>query len=479
LYHLVSDMADGDKSEPCNGDCVLLIDDEADFVEDCATILRRLGYCCLTALSGRIGLEVYRKSQPEIVLTDLSMPEMNGLALLRSIKSVDPEAVVILITAYATIETAIEATRSGAFDYLRKPFTTAELRKVLERASEHRARKLGPSAVTARSRTLDFSAIVGSSEPVKEMFHSAACAAEGDANVILLGETGSGKEMLARTIHTNSRRAGGPFIPVDCAALPEPLLESELFGHERGAFTGAVSLQRGLLELAHGGTLFLDELEELSLSTQAKLLRTLEERQLRRLGGQTFVNLDIRIIAATNQDLLGLVALKKFRDDLFYRLNVLTIRVPPLRERGGDIPLLTDHLLQTFVRRMGKPVAGISAAALLILEQYSWPGNVRELRNVIERAVSLTAGPYLSPLDLPEELLRKSQQTRGAFRQEKRKSVENFERQSIAELLIRTQGNVTEAARMSGMDRAALHRLMRKYGIDSRAYRTSAGPEAS
>ncbi|MBI3683872.1 MAG: sigma-54-dependent Fis family transcriptional regulator, partial [Acidobacteria bacterium] len=359
-----------------------------------------------------------------------------------------------------------------------KPFTTAELRKVLERAGEHRARRLEPEASAApKSRELDFSTIVGASEAVKEMFRSAACAVQGDANVILLGETGSGKEMLARAIHTNSRRAGGPFVPLDCAALPEPLLESELFGHERGAFTGAVALQRGLLELAGSGTLFLDELEELSLATQAKLLRTLEERQARRLGGQVFVNLDIRIIAATHQDLEGMVAAKKFRDDLYYRLNVLTIRVPPLRERAGDVPVLADHFLQTFVRRTAKPVLGISAAALLVLEQYPWPGNIRELRNVIERAVSLTSEQYLSPLDLPDQLLRKSQQMRTPFRQEKKKSLENFERQSIAELLTRTLGNVTEAAKISGMDRAALHRLMRKYGIDSRAYRGQTGPD--
>jgi DNA-binding NtrC family response regulator len=475
----VSDMAGGEKPEACEGVCVLLIDDEPDFVDDCAAILRRLGYCCLTARSGRLGLEVYRESHPEIVLTDLNMPEMNGLALLRSIKGIDPGAVVILITAYATIDTAIEATRAGAFDYLRKPFTTAELRKVLERAGEHRARRLEQgAAAAAKSRELDFSAIVGASEPVKEMFRSAACAAEGGTNVVLLGETGTGKELLARAIHTSSQRAEGPFIPVDCAALPEPLLESELFGHERGAFTGAVSLQRGLLELANGGTLFLDELEELSLPTQAKLLRSLEERQVRRLGGQVFVDLNIRIIAATNQDLEGLVALKRFRDDLFYRLNVLTIRIPPLRERGSDIPLLADHFLQTFARRTGKPVAGISAAALLILEQYPWPGNIRELRNVIERAVSLTSEQYISPLDLSDQLLRKSQQMHTAFRQEKRKSVEDFERHSITELLTRTQGNVTEAAKISGMDRAALHRLMRKYGIDSRTYRGHTGQDA-
>ena len=216
----------------------------------------------------------------------------------------------------------------------------------------------------------------------------------------------------------------------------------------------------------------------MSLSTQAKLLRTLEERQVRRLGGQTFMDLDIRVIAATHQDLEGMVAAKKFRDDLFYRLNVLTIRVPLLRERAGDIPLLADHFLQTFVRRRGKPVLGISAAALLVLEQYPWPGNIRELRNVIERAVSLTSEQYISPLDLPDELLRKSQNMRVAFRQEKRKSVENFERQSITELLTRTQGNVTEAAKISGMDRAALHRLMRKYGIDSRTYRDGTGEDS-
>lgn len=307
------------------------------------------------------------------------------------------------------------------------------------------------------------------------MFRTAAFAARGDANVILTGETGSGKEMLARAIHINSARAAGPYVPLDCAALPDALLESELFGHERGAFTGAVVQQRGLLELAHHGTLFLDELEELSLTTQAKLLRSLEERQVRRLGGQSFVNLDIRIIAATHQELSAMVANKKFREDLFYRLSVLSIRVPPLRERAGDIGLLAGHFLDTFARRTGRPVLGISEAALLILGQYPWPGNIRELRNVIERGVSITSEQYLSPLDLPDALLQTSEQLGTMFRQEKRKSVETFERQSIQEILTRTSGNVTEAARISGMDRVVLHRLIRKYGIDSRTYRDPSG----
>jgi DNA-binding NtrC family response regulator len=448
-------------------------------VDDCAAILRRLGYDCVSASSGKLGLAAYHQCRPQIVLTDLSMPEMDGLALLRSIKKLDPGAMVILITAYASIDTAIDATRAGAFDYLRKPFTTAELHKVLQRCGEHRERRLEFGAASAaRQRRLDFSAIVGCSEPTQELIRNATCAAQGDASVILTGETGTGKELLARAIHANSLRSGGPYIPVDCTALPEPLLESELFGHERGAFTGAIALQRGLLELSHGGTLFLDELEELSLPTQAKLLRVLEERQVRRLGGQTFVNLDIRIIAATHQDLSRLVAAKKFRSDLFYRLNVLSIRVPPLRERPGDMALLADHFLQTFVRRAGRPVLGISEGALLILQQYPWPGNVRELRNVIERAVSITKEPYISPLDLPDEILSKSQQMPVPFQHEKRRNVEIFERQNITELLTRTQGNVTEAAKLCGMDRAALHRLMRKYRIESRLYRTPPGTES-
>ena len=444
-------MAGGEKSEIGDRICVLLVDDEADFVDDCAAILRRLGYCCLAARSGKQGLEVFRQSRPEIVLTDLKMPEMDGLTLLKSLKTIDPEAVVILITAYATVDTAIQATREGAFDYLRKPFTTAELREVLKRAGEHRTRRLHPGAAAeAEVRPMQFSAIAGASEPVKEMLRHAACAARGDVNVVLLGETGTGKELLAKAIHANSARAAGRFVPVDCAALPEPLLESELFGHERGAFTGAVSLQRGLLELANGGTLFMDELGEMALPTQAKLLRSLEERQVRRVGGHEFVDLDLRIIAATHQKLEELVATRKFREDLYYRLNVLAIQLPPLRERAGDVPLLAEHFVQTFCRRVGRSVLDISSAARLILEQYAWPGNVRELRNVIERAVSIASGRQISPLDLPEELLRGSHQTRPGFLQGKRQTVETFERQSIGDLLSRTQGNVTEAARMAG-----------------------------
>ncbi|MEK7408141.1 MAG: sigma-54 dependent transcriptional regulator [Acidobacteriota bacterium] len=473
-------MAVTQRGETSCSVCVLLIDDEADFVHDCAAILGRLGYCCLTASSGRLGLEVFRQSRPPIVLTDLKMAETDGLALLRSIKSLCPETVVILITAYATIDTAIEATRAGAFDYLRKPFSSGELRTILQRACEHRARLSQPDAMLAdRAASMDFSAITGASEPVREMLRGATCAAQGDATVLLVGETGTGKEMLAKAIHANSLRARGPFIPVDCAALPEPLLESELFGHERGAFTGAVALKRGLLELANGGTLFLDEIGELSLSTQVKLLRSLEERQIRRVGGQDLVGLDIRIMAATHQKLAEMVAARKFREDLYYRLNVLTIALPPLRERAGDIPLLANHFLQAFAQRTKKKVLGVSAAAVMVLEHYAWPGNVRELRNVVERAVSITAEEYLSPLDLPEELLRQSHEMRPAFRQEKRRSVETFERQGIAELLTRTRGNVTEAARIAGMDRAAFHRLMRKYGIDSRGYRPQAIPDRS
>jgi DNA-binding NtrC family response regulator len=411
------------------------------------------------------------------VLTDLKMAEIDGLALLRSIKSLDPETVVILTTAYATIDTAIEATRAGAFDYLRKPFTTEELRTILQRACEHRERLSQQDGPAPRAATMDFSAIVGASEAMKDMLRSAVCAAQGDASALLLGETGTGKELLAKAIHANSLRARRPFIPVDCAALPEPLLESELFGHERGAFTGAVTLQRGLLELANGGTLFLDEIGELSLSTQVKLLRSLEERQIRRVGGHDFVGLDIRIMAATHQKLDEMVAARKFRDDLYYRLNVLAIRLPPLRERAGDIPLLAGHFLHACAKRAKARVLGISSAALLVLEQYFWPGNVRELRNVVERAVSITGEEYISPLDLPDELLRESREMRSAFRQEKRRSVENFERQSIAELLTRTRGNVTEAARIAGMDRAAFHRLLRKYAIDSRGYRPQAAPD--
>ncbi|MBI5280639.1 MAG: sigma-54-dependent Fis family transcriptional regulator [Candidatus Solibacter usitatus] len=471
-------MALAQKVEASSDVCVLLIDDEADFVDDCAAILRRLGYCCLTAASGAIGLEVFRQARPPVVLTDLKMAETDGLTLLRAIKALAPDTIVILITAYATIETAIAATRAGAFDYLRKPFTTEELRTILQRAFEYRDRMTRPErAASDRTATMDFSTIIGASEPVKEMVRTAACAAQGDANVLLLGETGTGKEMLAKAIHANSARARGPFIPVDCAALPEPLLESELFGHERGAFTGAVSQQRGLLELANGGTLFLDEVGELSLFTQVKLLRSLEERQIRRVGGHDFVGLDIRIMAATHQKLEEMMAARRFRDDLYYRLNVLAIRLPPLRERPGDIPLLARHYLDACARRANARVLGISAAALLVLEQYPWPGNVRELRNVIERAVSISSEQYLSPLDFPEELLRESRNIGAGFRHEKRRNVESFERQSVAELLTRTKGNVTEAAKVAGMDRAAFHRLMRKYGIDSRGYRSQPAPE--
>lgn len=453
----------------------MVIDDEEDMLENCRRLLMPLGYEVVTFLNGEQALAVLRQEKPDVVLTDLKMPRLDGMAILRAAKDYDPDIMVIFFTAYATIESAVKAIKNGAYDYIPKPFTASQLHLVIERALQQRNlmeenRELRRQLQEHHS----FNQLIGKSNAMQHVIRLAIKVARTDASVLISGESGTGKELLARAIHASSRRAGKPFIPVDCSSLPPTLLESELFGYEKGSFTGATRTKPGIFELAHTGTLFLDEIGNLDINLQAKLLRVLQEGEVRRIGGTHLIQVDFRLIAATNVDLNKAMQEKTFREDLFYRLNVISLTLPPLRERLEDIPLLAVHFLGKFNLMYDKQVKGISSQTLQLLQNYHWPGNVRELQNVLERAVALTENDFIMPEDLPEQfrsLVRGTgddeQATMGgsSFAAAKKKCIANFERQYLLRLLEQHGGNISEAARTARMDRKTLYRLLAKHNL--------------
>ena len=452
---------------------ILVIDDEEDMLENCSRILDRLGYEPLLESEGEKGVGRFEHEHPMVTLTDLRMPGMDGLEVLRTIRRIDPEALVILFTAFATVETAVEAVKEGAFDYIPKPFSADQLQLVIERAlTQRRLLEENRRLREQLTETYRFENIVGRSRPMAQVFDLIKKVAASEANILVVGESGTGKELIARCIHANSHRAARAFVPVDCASLPEHLLESELFGHEKGAFTGAIATRRGLFEEANGGTSFLDEVGDIPLPLQPKLLRVLQERQVRRVGGNRFIDVDVRVICATHQNLADMVQKEKFREDLYYRLNVISLPLPPLRDRSGDIPLLAYHFLRKYAVQSGKEVKGIAPETLELLEAYPWPGNVRELQNVIERAVVLAEGEMVTPTELPANL-RLPQKVPTAMvadhlslKKAKQQWVEAFEREYLIALLKKHQGNISQAAKTAGVDRKTIHRLLKRYRIE-------------
>jgi len=453
---------------------ILVIDDEEDMLENCRRILDRLGYESLLESDGAQGVLRFEHEHPVVTLTDLRMPGMDGLEVLRTIRRLDREALVILFTAFATVETAVEAVKEGAFDYVPKPFSADQLQLVIERAlMQRRLLEENRRLREQLTETYRFENIVGRSRPMLQVYDLIKKVAASEANILIFGESGTGKELIARCVHANSPRAARAFVPVDCASLPEHLLESELFGHEKGAFTGAIAMRRGLFEEADGGTSFLDEVGDIPLPLQAKLLRVLQERQVRRVGGNRFLDVDVRVISATHQNLAGMVQEGRFREDLYYRLNVISIPLPPLRDRFGDIPLLAYHFLRKYAAQSGKNVKGIAPETLELLEAYPWPGNVRELQNVIERAVVLAEGETITPAELPASL-RLPQKVPAeivadhlSLKKAKRQWVEAFEREYLIALLNKHQGNISQAAKTAGVDRKTIHRLIKRYRIAS------------
>jgi DNA-binding NtrC family response regulator len=452
---------------------VLIVDDEPDVVANWARLLGREDYTCITTTEGAQALTLLETERPDVVLTDLKMPEVEGMQILARALEVDPDVVVIMITGHGSVESAVEAMRAGAFDYLLKPLPSNDvLRLAVHRAVERRRlieenRRLREPLAPRTG----FDHIVGKSSAMTAVFELVRRAARSEANILIQGESGTGKELIARAIHAQSARAAEVFVPVDCASLPDALLESELFGHERGAFTGADRTKPGMIEVADRGTLFLDEIGELPKTLQSKLLRTLQERQIRRVGGTKFVNVDIRLVSATNRDTAELVRKGEFRDDLFYRINVVTIVLPPLRDRAGDVGLLAHHFLRRYGRNRERPLEGIEPEALARLEAHAWPGNVRELQNVIERACALTDGPVILTRDLPDHVRGRGASAPAVPGQDlplaraREAWLQAFAQGYLTDLLRRHGGNISQAAKTAGVDRKTLHRLLAKHGI--------------
>jgi DNA-binding NtrC family response regulator len=441
---------------------ILVVDDDADMRELAQDVLKDRGHQVTTAGSGEEAFKCLAEADYFVVLTDLRMKGMQGLELLAQIKRDYPDINVILMTGFGSVETAVEAMKHGASDYLTKPVKKDELVRVVERVLRETALRREVNRLRKEvHKEYSFHQILGKSKAIQAVFELIRRVADSPTNVLITGESGTGKELVAKAIHYNSSRKEAPFVPVNCAAIPEQLLESELFGHMRGAFTDAKTDKRGLFEEAQKGTLFLDEISELPLMLQAKILRAIQEREIRRVGATKPVSVDVRIIAATNLNLGEEVKHKRFREDLYYRLNVIELKLPPLRERLEDIPLLVAAFLKKCSEAAGKEIKGVSESALAMLMDYAWPGNVRELENVIERAVTLTRGEKVSPDDLPLAV----QGARGDRRvldeaAEKSLPLHEIEKEYIKKILDKTGGNKYQAAHALGIDRKTLYRKL-------------------
>ena len=445
---------------------VLIVDDEAGSRQGLSELVRGWGYETDTAADGVEGLARAESFRPQVVIADLVMPRMDGLGLLSGLVSELDRLAVVMLTAKGSIGTAVEAMKIGAFDYLTKPVDTQQLRQVLERAVERNA---AYEEVERYKRNLEtsgrFGSMVGTSDTMKELYELMSQVAPSAASVFIVGESGTGKEMVARTLHELSARKENEFVALNCAAIPETLLESEIFGHEKGAFTGAEGRRRGLFEQAHGGTLFLDEVAEMAPATQVKLLRVLEERSFRRLGGAEEIRVDVRILAATNRDPREALDAGDLREDLYYRVNVFTLELPALRNRIEDVPMLVDAFVHDFNARTGKALKGIDDEAVEGLKAYHWPGNVRELRNVIERAVIIAKSDVLRREDLPPSVLepKKEPAPKGGVELPVGTTVEQAEKNLILKTLESTGQNKTRAAEILGISLKTLHNKLKKY----------------
>jgi len=458
---------------------VLIVDDEPNLRKILAAQLSRDGYDVLTAEDGERGLAQLREHHIDLVITDLKMPGVDGMTLLKRALEEEPELPVVMITAHGTIDTAVEALKRGAFDFVTKPFDKDEVRQIVAKALKTRELGGADATSTPASRGARFG-IIGSSPGIAELYAILERVADTPTTVLITGESGTGKELVARALHEHSSRKDKPFIKVNCAAIPKELIESELFGYERGAFTGAVASKPGRFELANGGTLFLDEIGEIPIEMQVKLLRALQESEFERVGGIKTIRVDVRLVAATNRDLKRLISSGTFREDLFYRLNVVPIRLPALRERTTDIALLVEHFLVKFNERLKKRVESVHREALDLLLAYPWPGNIRELENVVERAVLFCDTHELNVSDLPPDVrgiaaltnvplpdadLQAALASEGGLKEHVKVAMSRLERELVSRALQQTGGNVTHAARLLKISRKGLQLKMKELGL--------------
>jgi len=450
---------------------ILVVDDEESMRHMLSLILKREGYEVHAVGQAREALDLVDTQTFDFILLDVVMPEMDGLELLRALKEKEVESTVIMMSAYGNLDTAVEAMKRGAYDYVSKPFKPDEILLALRKAEEREnLRRENLRLRQEVRRDYSFGNIVGKSEKMQQVFEAIKKISDYKASVLIMGESGTGKEMVARSIHYNSSRSNGPFVAVNCGAIPETLLESELFGHERGAFTDAKREKRGSFEMAHQGTLFLDEIGETTLSAQVKLLRVLQEGEVKRLGSERSIFVDVRIIAATIRDLSKAVAEGKFRDDLFYRLNVLPLHLPPLRERKEDIPLLVDHFIHKYNQHHQLEIRGVTEEAMARLLEYAWPGNVRELENIIERSMILSQGERIEASCLPSEVLGGRVSWKREIWGEEysiKRAARVMEEELIRKALQKTKGNRTQAARILEISHPALLSKIKEYGIEA------------
>jgi DNA-binding NtrC family response regulator len=445
---------------------ILIVDDEKNIREGLREALELDGYDVVLSSDGKEAMEAFDKGDIDLVITDLKMPRLSGEELLRNVSSLYPTVPVIILTGHGTIESAVQAMRDGAYDFLTKPVNLDRLSLLVKRALSNRELVLQNRALQEElERKNQFASIIGKSQEMKHVFEMVRQVAPTRAAVLITGESGVGKEMIAEALHYNSPRREKPLVKVHCAALTETLLESELFGHEKGAFTGALARKRGRFELANLGTLFLDEIGDINQNVQIKLLRVLEEKKFERVGGEETVEVDVRVIAATNRDLKDAISAGSFREDLYYRLNVVNIHIPPLRERKEDIPLLVASFLAEFSRENGKRIDGIDPKARLSLYDFAWPGNVRQLRNSIESAVVLCKGSTITVDDLPPALRGDSSES--FIRLPIGVTLVDMEKEAIRSTLRREGGNKSKAAQVLGIGRKTLHRKLREYGLES------------
>jgi len=457
---------------------ILIVDDEPDMLSGCANILAALGNKPIPVSEGGLAIDLINEDEFDLIFCDLLMPDIDGMQIVEAVQKITPQTPIIIFSAYGTIDRAVAAMKAGAFDFIEKPLDTERLKISLEKGLRQRNLiKEHNNLVKLLEDKYQYDNIISKSSVMKSVFEMIESVSQSEANILITGESGTGKELIARSIHAHSKRKTKPFVPVNCGAFPENLFEAELFGYEKGAFTGATRRKIGLLEFADGGTFFLDEVCELPVSLQVKMLRMLQDQMLRRVGGNELIKIDVRLISATNQDINRALEREQMRKDFYYRLNVINIQVPPLRERHGDITLLAEYFLEQVLKSSSKEVKGYTDEVLAKLEKYNWPGNVRELENVVERAVALVKGEIITAEELPVPIQSNDTNSKSfnglSLAEAKQKVIDETEKKYLLFLLKKYNGNVTKISEEAGMTRRNIHRMLNRHSLNPKSWRAS------